>query len=242
MDELLALAFEETAKDGYNSRMKSFPRHRFTFRFYRNMHKIFRMPEIQEKYRKKRAKGSVLELYRPIHSKRRLAVIVLLLLMIIGGSSFASEPFIRWLSSLSMEQNEDHVNFEKDENGIGIGSRTVFRKYCFLDIPTGYTLVSEKYDEVFQKYYATYVDSEKKVLYFKQVWQENEASQNLTSDTETVKDIEINGFTGYCVEDNGMSSLIISNGVYKLVLDGPFSKKELIELAGKLELSDDPIE
>ena len=242
MDELLALAFEETAKDGYNSRMKSLPRHRFTFRFYRNMYKIFRMPEIQEKYRKKRAEGSVLELYRPIHSKRRLAVIVLLLLMIVGGSSFASEPLIRWLSNFCMEQNDDHVRFQNDESDMGIGSRTVFRKYNFVDVPEGYTLVSEEFDKYFQRYFVTYVNSEEKVLFLKQVWQENEHPEKLTSDTEEMKDIEINGFTGYCVEDNGTSSLIISNGVYKLVLDGPFSKKELIELAGKLELSDAPIE
>lgn len=242
MDELLALAFEETAKDGYNSRMKSLPRHRFTFRFYRNMYKIFRMPEIQEKYRKKRAQGSVLELYRPIHSKRRLAVIVLLLLMIIGGSSFASEPLIRWLNSFNMEQNEDHVMFQNDKSDMGIGSRTVFRKYCFINIPEGYTFVSEKYDKEFKKYYVNYADSEGKILYLNQVWQENENPQNLTSDAEIIKDIEINGFTGYFIENDGVGSLIISNGTYKLVLSGQFSKKELIELAGKLELSDDPIE
>ncbi len=242
MDELLILAFEEVAKDGYNNRMQSLPRHRFTFRFYRNMHKLFRMPEIWEKYRNKKMGGSILELYRPIHSKRRLAVIVLLLLMIIGGSSFASEPFIRWLNSFYMEQNDDHVKFQNDENNIGIGSRTVFRKYCFVDIPEGYSFVSEKYDKEFQKYYLTYVDSEDKILYLKQVWQENEDPQNLTSDVEQIKDIEVNGFTGYYIEDSGMGSLIISNGIYKLVLSGTFTKDELVDLAKKLELSDDPIE
>ena len=216
MDELLALAFEETAKDGYSSRMKSLPRHRFTFRFYRNMHKIFRMPEIQEKFRKKRVKGSVLELYRPIHSKRRLAVIVLLLLMVIGGSS--------------------------DESNIGIGSRDIFRNYGFKDVPEGYSFISEEFDEGFQQYFVTYSDEEGKILYLRQVWQEDKHPENLTSDIELLKDIEINGFTGYFIEDDGVGSLIISNGTYKLVLSGPFSKKELIELAGKLELSDDPIE
>lgn len=242
MDELLALAFEETAKDGYSSRMKSLPRHRFTFRFYRNMHKIFRMPEIQEKFRKKRVKGSVLELYRPIHSKRRLAVIVLLLLMVIGGSSFASEPLIRWLSSFYTEQNDDHIRFQNDESNIGIGSRDIFRNYGFKDVPKGYSFISEEFDEGFQQYFVTYSDEEGKILYLRQVWQEDKHPENLTSDIELLKDIEINGFTGYFIEDDGVGSLIISNGTYKLVLSGPFSKKELIELAGKLELSDDPIE
>lgn len=183
-----------------------------------------------------------MDLYRPIHSKRRLVVIMILLLMVIGGSSFAAEPLIRWLNSFYMEQNDDHVRFQSDENNKGIGSRTVFRKYCFLDIPEGYTFVSEKYDEEFQKYCVTYVDLEEKVLFLKQVWQEDEDPQNLTSDTDLVKDIEINGFTGYYIEDDGVGSLIISNGIYKLVLNGPFTKEELVDLAGKLELSDDPIE
>ena len=239
MDELLILAFEEAAKDRYNNRVRFHQKHRFSFKKKKKMHKLLRM---QEKCRSKRSGGTILELYRPVYSKRRMVVIVLLLLMVIGGSSFASEPLIRWLNSFYVEQNDDHVKFQNDDNDMGIGSRAVFRKYCFLDIPEGYTFVSEKYDEEFQKYYLTYVDSEEKILYLKQVWQESKASENLTSDTEQVKDIEVNGFTGYYVEDNGMGTLIISNGVYKLVLDGPFTKEELVDLAGKLELSDDPIE
>ncbi len=242
MDELLISAFEEAAKDGYNGRVRTLTKHRFSFKFHWNMYKLFQLPEIKENDRNEKVKGSILDLYRPIHSKKRLAVIVILLIMIIGGSSFASEPLIRWLSSFYMEQNDDHVKLQNDENSMGIGSRNIFRKYSFIEIPESYTLVSEEFDERFQKYFVTYVDEEGKILFLKQVWQESKASENLTSDKEPMKDIEVNGFTGYYVEDNGMGSLIISNGVYKLVLDGPFSKKELIELAGKLELSDDPIE
>lgn len=100
----------------------------------------------------------------------------------------------------------------------------------------------EKFDEGFQRYAIRYINKEDGILSLKQTWQEEEYPENVTSDKEPMKDVEVNGFTGYYVEDNGMGSLIISNGVYKLVLDGPFSKKELIELAGKLELSNDPIE
>lgn len=242
MEELLIIAFEEVAKDGYNNRIESLQRHRFTFRFYLNMHKLFRMSEIQEKYRNKKVGGSILELYRPIHSKRRLALIVLLLLMIIGGSSFASEPLIRWLSSFYMEQNTDHVRFQNDECNQGVGSRTFFRNYSFKDIPKGYAFISEEFNEEFQQYFVTYSNSEGKVFYLRQVWQEDKHPENLTSDTEIAKDIEVNGFTGYYVEDDGVGSLIISNGTYKLVLSGPFTKDELVDLARKLELSDDPIE
>ena len=48
----------------------------------------------------------------------------------------------------------------------------------------------------------------------------------------------VSGFSGYFAEDDGIGSLIISNGVYKLVLSGPFSEEELVELTSKLELVD----
>lgn len=242
MDEMLVLAFEEAAKDGYNSRMQSFPKHRFSFKFYRKMHTLLRMQKTKNKRNYIGNEDSILELYRPVRSKRRLAVIVLLLLMLIGGSSVASEPIILWLSNFYVKQNDDHVRFQNDENNMGIGSRDIFRKYCFVEVPEGYTLEWEKFDEGFQRYSIRYINRTEDILSLKQTWQEKEYPENLTSDTEPVNDIEVNGFTGYYVEDNGMGSLIISNGVYKLVLDGPFTKDELVDLARKLELSDDPIE
>lgn len=242
MDELIMLAFEEAAEKEYNSRLQSFPRHRFSIKFYWKMYRLFQIVEKKNRGKHKKDGRPILELYHPIRSKRRLVVVLLLLIMAIGGSSVASEPFIRWLSNFYMEQNIDHVRFENEKNNNGIGSRIIFRKYCIMDVPEGYMIESEDFDEGFQRYSIRYINGIGDILSLKQTWQEKEYPENLTSDTEEMKDIEINGFTGYCVEDNGMSSLIISNGVYKLVLDGPFSKKELIELAGKLELSDDPIE
>lgn len=241
MDELLMLVFEETAKEGYNSRMQTFPNHRFSFRFYRKMHKLFQMSEIRGKHRGENVRGSIVELYRPIHSKRRLVVIVLLLLMVIGGTSVASEPLIRWLSNFYVEQNDDHVILQNDVDNMGIGSRDSFRNYQLTEIPEGYTLNWEKYDSEFNRYTTYYVNRDD-VFTLKQTWQEEKYPEHLTSDTEPLEDIKVNGFTGYYVEDNGIGSLIISNGVYKLVLDGPFTKDELVDLARKLELSDDPIE
>lgn len=241
MDELLIVAFEKAAKEEYNSRMQSLPKHRFSLKFYRKMHKLFQMLGIKGKYGDEKARDSILELYRPIHSKRRLAVLVLLLLMVIGGTSVASEPLIRWLSNFYVEQNDDHVILQNDTDKEGIGSRDFFRKYQLKEIPDGYILNWEKFDKEFNRYTIYYVNGDD-VLTLKQNWQEEKYPEQVTSDTEQVKDIEVNGFTGYYVEDNGMGTLIISNGVYKLVLDGPFTKEELVDLAGKLELSDDLIE
>lgn len=103
-------------------------------------------------------------------------------------------------------------------------------------------MVNETFSKEFQRYFVTYSNKSQELLSLKQTWKEDESPEKLTSDKEPMKDVEISGFTGYYVEDNGIGTLVISNGVYKLVLDGPFTKEELVDLAGKLELSDDPIE
>ncbi|TGY83411.1 DUF4367 domain-containing protein, partial [Petralouisia muris] len=86
-----------------------------------------------------------------------------------------------------------------------------------------------------------YIGASNNVLSLKQTWQEKGYPENLTSDAKPLEEVEMNGFTGYYVEDNGIGSLIISNGVYKLVLDGTFSKDNLINLVDRLELVDKPV-
>lgn len=145
-----------------------------------------------------------------------------------------------WFSRI--EQRSDHVRIQNEQvQENEEEDRGDFRKYRLMEVPEGYTLESEKYEKEFQKYFVTYANSDEEVLFLKQVWQESRASENLTSDIERLEGVKMNGFTGYYTEDNGVGSLIISNGVYKLVLDGTFSKEELIKLAEKLELVDEPV-
>lgn len=107
------------------------------------------------------------------------------------------------------------------------------------EIPEGYSLYSEKFEEDFQRYYIAYIGEEEELLYLQQTWQEDERPENITSDTEPLKDVEVNGFTGYYAEDGENGSLILSNGIYNLVLCGPLAKEKLIELAGNLILMDE---
>ncbi len=109
------------------------------------------------------------------------------------------------------------------------------------EVPVGYSLKSEDFDEKFQRYSTVYVN-EKDMFCLQQSWQEDNVPENLTLNKEDVENIAVNGFAGYYSEDNGVGSLVISNGVYKLMLGGAFTKDELIELAGNLELSDRTIE
>lgn len=241
MDKLLKQALEEIVKEDYENRPQDIPKHRFSAEFRRKIKQAVRMMESPGKNDAGRSGNSLLELYHPIRSKRKWAVLALLILMLIGGSVIAAEPIRHWLKGFRVEQNSDHVRIQNGTEQTSAGeNRGEFRRYRLGEVPEGFVLISEKYDREFQKYYIAYANSEE-VLYLKQIWQENSDPENLTSDVEPLENIILNAFTGYYVEDNGVGSLIISNGVYKLILSGSFSKEELIELAEKLELVDEPV-
>ncbi len=237
MDKLLEIAFDQLAKEEYEKRLVEIPEHRFSLRFYWKMYPLFQRVGIGKKNHK--MGDSPMELFRPIRSRRRMAAIALLILMLIGGTVVAAEPIIHWMQNFYVEQNEDHV---KVQNNIVHGTlkygRENFRKYHLKKIPEGYILNYEEFDEDFQRYEVGYRNTEDSILTLKQTWQEDDMAENLTSDTEAIENVEVNGFSGYYTEDNGIGSLMLSNGVYKLVLEGKFSEKELLELAGSLELSD----
>ena len=200
------------------------------------------MLESQERNGANKSGDSLLELYRPIRSKKKWIAIALLILMLVGGSVIAAEPIKQWLNGFRIEQKEDHVRIQNEEVQEDVEEdRGEFRKYRLGEVPEGFTLKLEKYEEEFQKYYITYANSEEEVLFLKQIWQENGAPENLTSDVESLEDVTVNGFTGYYIEDDKIGSIIISNGVYKVVLSGTFSREELIKLAEKLEIVDAPV-
>ena len=183
-----------------------------------------------------------MELFRPIRSKRKMAAIVLLILMLVGGTTIAAEPFIRWLQNFYIEQNEDNVVVQNNELDESVEhTKENFRKYRLTEVPEGYSLESEKFDEGFQRYLLIYINEED-TLFLKQTWQEDKSAENLTSDNQELMDVKVNGFTGYFAEDDGIGSLVLSNGVYKIVLGGEFSKEELVQLANKLELVDEPVD
>lgn len=242
MDKLLEQAFEEMIKEGYDKRPKDLPRHQFSFEFRRKMKQVFQKFETQEKNGATKSDDSLLELYRPIRSKRRWIAVALLILMLVGGSVIAAEPIIQWLNGFRIEQRSDHVRIQNEQVQKNEGEdRGDFRKYRLMEVPEGYTLKSENFNRECQKYRIAYVSLSEDILSLKQTWQEREYPENLTSDAKTLEEVNMNGFNGYYIEDGGIGSLIISNGVYKLVLDGAFSKDELIKLAGELELVEGPV-
>ena len=237
MDKLLERAFDQLAKEEYEKRLVEIPEHRFSLRFYWKMYPLFQRVEIGKKNDK--AGDSPMELFRPIRSRRRMAAIALLILMLIGGTVVAAEPIIRWMQNFYVEQNEDHVVIQNNTVDEALEhTKENFRKYRLTQIPEGYYFNYEKFDEKFQRSKIGYFNENGNILTLKQTWQEDDMAEKLTSDAQAIDEVQVSGFSGYYAEDNGIGSLMLSNGVYKLVLEGKFSEKELLELAGGLELSD----
>lgn len=239
MDKLLKQAFDEIAKEEFENRPEVIPEHKFSLKFRWKMHRILRKMKTGKDNSGDEKGHSLMGLYRSIHSRKRRTAIILLIIMVLGGTAFATEPVIRWLCNYYVDQYDDHVKIQRDNpEEAEDGERGTFRKYQLTEIPEGYSLKVEDFDEEIQRYYIAYVNGEN-ILSLKQTWQEDESAENLTSDTEPIEDVKISGFTGYYAEDNALGTLILSNGVYKLVLYGTFSKDELIRLAGKLELTEE---
>lgn len=237
MDKLLRQAFDEIAKEEYENRPEVIPEHKFSLKFRWKMHRILRKMKTGKETREDGKGHSLMGLYRSVHSRKRRMVILLLVIMVLGGTAFATEPVIRWLCNYYVDQYDDHVKIQRDNTEESEDKeRGTFRKYYLTEVPEGYSLDMEEFDEEVQRNYVFYVDEKGKVISLKQAWKKDERPENITSDTEPLKDVEVSGFTGYYAKDGENGSLILSNGVYTLVLSGPFSKTELIEIAGKLEL------
>ncbi len=237
MEKLLKEAFDEIAKEEYANRPTDLPEHKFSLKFRLKMRRIMKgSATVGEEG------NHILGLHRSFRTRRRVAVVTLFVFIMAGGTVFGAEPIIQWLNSFNVEQNEDHVKIQNNELDKNVKhTKDNFRKYCLTEVPEGYSLKSEDFDEKFQRYSTVYVN-EKDMFCLQQSWQEDNVPENLTLDKEDVENIAVNGFAGYYSEDNGISSLVISNGVYKLMLGGTFTKDELVELAENLELSDRTIE
>lgn len=240
MDKLLKQAFDEIAKEEFENRPEVIPEHKFSLKFRWKMHRILRKMKTGKDSSGDEKGHSLMGLYRSIHSRKRRTAIILLIIMVLGGTAFATEPVIRWLCNYYVDQYDDHVKIQRDNpEEAEDGERGTFRKYQLTELSEKYSVESENFDKKFQRYYVTYVDKDGGVLYLKQTWKEDERPENITSDTEPLEAVQVSGFTGYYAEDEENGSLILSNGVYTLVLTGEYSKEELMELAGKLELSDE---
>lgn len=239
MDELLKEAFDQIVKEEYDRRPQKRKEHRFSLRFRWNMHRMMRDMERKPREGDGSEGDSLMELYRPVASGKRRAVLVVLLIMLIGGTVVAAEPVIRWLYNHYIEQHADYVKVQNQEESEN-PSKNGFQRYEITDIPEGYRLESEEFNENFWDYQVHYINEEENVLFLEQTCQENGNLGKITSDAGSLNEVEAGDFTGYYMTDGSVGSLILSDGTYMVVLSGQFSEEELIEIADSLELADSP--
>ena len=235
MERLLKQAFEEIVKEEYQERPKEIPEHKFSLKFRWKMYWVFRAVKKREENCK--SNDSILDLYRPVASKHRLTVIALLLTLLIGGSAIAAEPMIQWLRNYYLRQYEDHINVQKKEESENY-QEAEFQKYYLMELPEGYSVEYEEYNEEFQKNRILYNNKADDVLLLRQAWKEKDDLGNITSNREAMEPVEVEGFTGYYTLDKEQGMLILSDDIYIIVLSGCFSKETLIEFAGHLEFAE----
>lgn len=233
IDKLLEKAFEELAKIEYEQRPTDLPQHKFSLRFHCKMYwSLWKARRRKAKKRKKliledRDKALTV-LYRPLQHKKRVAL-VLVLLLFTGSVALSADSVFHFIFDRAIKRQNDHMGVvyqEWEEH-----SQEEFQKYEITDIPEGYYLEEEYYNEKFQVYRLVYRDESGHLLYLNQSWQTDGMIGNVTSGSGRREEVEVNGLIGCYVEDEDSKALVLSDGIYMVELNGQFSKERLIEIA-----------
>ncbi len=240
MDILLKEAFGELVEQEYQQRPRNLPKHRFSMRFRIKMYRLLR--QVGAKSKRLDGGSSMLELYRPVRSKRGLVIILALLLMLLGGTITAAETLVQWLNEIMLEQHGDHVKIFKKETGVmdeelSNGEERFF-KYNLAELPEGYRLVEEVYRQRFDEYQITYVNDKGDMMPLRQSGYKEGIMGNITSGFKGMDKVTVNDFMGYYVRDVDTANLVLTDGEYVIELFGNLSKKELISLAKRLQLEE----
>ncbi|MEY8516272.1 DUF4367 domain-containing protein [Lachnospiraceae bacterium 29-84] len=240
IDKLLEKAFEELAKIEYEQRPTNLPQHKFSLRFHCKMYwSLWKARRRKAKKRKKliledRDKALTV-LYRPLQHKKRLAL-ALVLLLFTGSVALSADSVFHFIFDRAIKRQNDHMGVvyqEWEEH-----AKEEFQKYEITDIPDGYYLEREEYNDEFQIYFLLYRNKNGHILHLNQSWQEGGMLGNVTSDTKKVEDVKIKDYPGYYVSDGDINTLVFSDGIYILELSGELSKEKMIEIAESLKLKE----
>ncbi len=234
IDRLLQAAFTEMVEKEYANRPEKFPRHRFSRKFRRNMDELLRTGKAPAEYERKPAGGfSLLELMRPVRSRRAILIAAALVVLLFGTTASDTNPIIVWLHDSWMEQHGDYVEIQNREKDESISKKT-FCKYELTEVPAGYELRGEEYDESVGIYYMFYANEEEQAFIFKQGTKDNGNLGNVTANRKDMEEAQVGGLEGYYVHDADTGNLILSDERYMLVFIGDLSKAEFLELASGL--------
>ena len=183
------------------------------------------------------AKFSLLELLRPIRSKKAVVVMAAIMVLVFGMTAGGTNPIIIWLHDNWMQQHGDYVEVQNREDKAG-GSEEVFHKYELAEIPKGYRVVDEEFDEDVGVYMITYVDKNGNMLIVRQSKKDNGNIGNLTAGRKDINRIEVGDFEGYYVDDLDMSDLVLCDKEYMVVITGYLSRDEFLKLAENLQVAE----
>ncbi len=238
MDKLLKAAFSQMVEQEYEKRPKEFPKHQFSPQFEHSMEELLRTGKISDKTEKKdKREFSMLALLRPIRSRRAVLAMVVLMVCMFGATVSGTNPIIVWLHNSWMEQHGDYVELESREKEEK-SSQGDFQRYELAQIPEGYQLAEEVFDESVGIYYTLYTNEDRSTFTFSQSMKDNGNLGNITANRKDMEQVKIGGFEGYYFKDFDNDNLILSNAEYILVFTGNFSKEEFLEMADKLQIAE----
>lgn len=238
MDKLLKAAFSQMVEQEYEKRPKEFPKHQFSPQFEHSMEELLRTGKISDKTEKKdKREFSMLALLRPIRSRRAVLAMVVLMVCMFGATVSGTNPIIVWLHNSWMEQHRDYVELENRENDAEV-SDGEFQKYELTQIPEGYQLTEELFDENIGMYYLYYINEDESTFTFRQSKKDNGNIGNITANRKDMEQVRVGEFEGYYFKDSDNDNLILSNAEYILVFTGNFSKEEFLEMADKLQIAE----
>lgn len=238
MDKLLKAAFSQMVEQEYEKRPKEFPRHQFSPQFEHSMEELLRTGKISDKTEKKdKREFSMLALLRPIRSRRAVLAMVVLMVCMFGATVNGTNPIIVWLYDSWMEQHGDYVEMESREKEEK-PSQGVFQRYELAQIPEGYQLAEELFDESVGIYYMLYSNEDENTFIFKQGKKENGNFGNVSANRKDMEQVKVGEFEGYYVKDSYTSNLVLSDEEYMLVFIGDLSKEEFLTMAEDLRIAE----
>lgn len=235
MDKLLKAAFSQMVEQEYKERPKEFPKHQFSPQFEHSMEELLRTGKMSDKTRKKdKREYSLLALLRPVRSKRIILAMVIMMVCLFGATVSGTNPIIIWLHDSWMEQHGDYVELESREKEEK-PSQGEFKKYELTQIPDGYQLEEEFFDESVGIYYMLYASEGENTFIFKQGKKDNGNFGTISANRKNIEQVEVGEFEGYYVKDSDTENLVLSDGEYTLVFIGNLSKQKFLEMAESLQ-------
>lgn len=233
MDRVLGRIVEER----YEKRPQEVKRHRFSLRFKWKMAKAMRAFKSKEKEKEKKAGSHSLPVFlRPLSSARVAVAMAAVMVVLLGTTVRGTNPIIVWMYETWMVQHGDYVEIEGREDEVKVADNAghSFKKYELAEVPEGYELQDEMYEEGIGVYHVYYTNEKQQTLVFKQGNKGNNNLGNVTANRKDMEKVTVGGFEGYFIHDTDMNNLILSDEDYTLLFTGDLSKEELLEIAGNL--------